>query len=197
MKFREEVLNVTLAQILRSYGLIANPEIIISNKLPDVRIVVGGLKVILEGKIETQRKALEKQAKNRLTSGIADISIAIFYPKSINEVEDLPTLRTKMQGSYYSGIVFYWDTNGTNTIKLDKKSVSELVDVINRVYTLYIKNDLLVSKIEEIESEITKLTGEGQQTSLFYHFNAVEGKLRRVLGIDEEDGEEDGEEEKR
>jgi len=49
-KFREEALKVTLAEILSNYGVIANPEIIVTKKLADFRIVIGGLKVILKRK---------------------------------------------------------------------------------------------------------------------------------------------------
>lgn len=194
MKFREEVLNVSLAEILRNYGLAANPEIITSSKLPDVRIVIGGLKVILEGKTKVARKALEKQARNRLESGLADISIAIHYPKGLNEAENIDKLKNKMRDAQYSGVVYYWSSIGISSIRLDGKTVTDLVEVINRVFTLYIENDLLRKKIEEVEVGITKLTEEGPKSSLlFYYANAIESKLRKALGISEDNGEEEEE----
>jgi hypothetical protein len=192
VRFREEVLNVNLAQILRRYGLTANPEIITSGKLPDVRIVAGGLKVILEGKNETQRKVLEKQARKRLEHGLADISIAIYYPNGLNEAENLDALKDKMLETRYSGVVYHWSTTGINQIRLDRKMVGDLVEILNHVFTLYTTNDLLTNKIKEIEAGITKLTGEGQQTSLLFNTEAVKGKLRKALGIgEEEDSEEE------
>ena len=48
--FREEVVNVELARLLNKYGLNADPETIISRRLPDVMVVVSGVKINLEGR---------------------------------------------------------------------------------------------------------------------------------------------------
>lgn len=191
-KFREEVLNTKLADILRDYGLAANPEVITSSKLPDVKIVVGGLKIILEGKIETQVRQLEKQAKARLTSGLADISIAIDYAKGLNEAEDVDALKTNMAAAKYDGVIYHWGADGIKQIPLEKVGISDLVEILNRVYTLYTKNDLLITKIKEIDECITSLTGEGRQTSLTLFDDAVEGRLRAVLGIGDRNDQEEG-----
>lgn len=188
MRFREEVLNVELATILRTYGLAANPEIIAERKLPDVRIIVGGLKVILEGKTEALRKELDQQAKERLTDGLADISLAIYYPTGLNEAEDLDALRKGLVDAAYDGVVYHWGSEGVERIRLEGKSVKDLVEVLNRVYTLYTSNNLLARKIEEIEQGITRLTGESSQTSLMMYGDAVEAKLRKALGIPEKNG---------
>ncbi len=185
MRFREEVLNITLAQILCSYGLAANPEIITQRKLPDVKIVVGGLKIILEGKNATQTVQLEKQAKARLTSGLADISIAINYPEGINEAENLDKLKVNLSNIGYDGIIYHWGADGIKQIPITNATVQDLVEILNRVYTLYTKNDLLITKIQEIDQCITSLTGEGQQTSLTFFDSTVERRLREALGIGE------------
>ena len=56
--FREEVLNVVLAQLLGDHGVISTPEQIISStahaarKMPDVLVVFQGLGTVIEGKVE-------------------------------------------------------------------------------------------------------------------------------------------------
>ena len=195
MKFREEILNTALAQILREYGLAANPEIIISNKLPDVRIIIGGIKVILEGKIETAKKALQKQTRERLEDGLADISLAIYYRKNLYEAPDADALKRNMQKSTYSGVVYHWGNEGMQHMDFESKSVQDLVEILNRIFTLYTKNNLLANKVKEIEEGINRLTGEAGQTSLSFQTGITEkydawGKLKKVLGIGEEIGEE-------
>lgn len=184
-------MNVELARILRTYGLAANPEIISDRTLPDVRIVIGGLKVILEGKTESRRRSLEKQARERLTDGLADISVAIFYPSRLREADDLTALQKGLSDARYDGLVFHWAAGGVERIRIDSGSVYDLVEVLNRVYTLYTNNNLLARKIEEIERGITRLTGEAGQTSLLLFNDIVESKLRTALGIVEKHGEEE------
>ncbi len=194
MKFREEVLNVKLAEILSKFGLRADPEIIQgSHKMPDVRILVGGLKVILEGKAEAARAKLTKQAKERLETGFADISIAILYGNRLFEADSTEKLADKLATAKYSGRVFHWGTEGVQEIPLHDMSVNELVELLNNIYTLYINNDLLSRKIGEIDEAIGRLAGEAKQTSLFFHGTAVEAKLKEALGIGETDGKEEDE----
>lgn len=192
MRRREEVLNTTLAEILTSYGLPAEPETIVSGKLPDVMMMImGGLKVIIEGKESTSRKALEEQAQTRLEAGLADISIALVYPKTLYEVGEPGDLRDKMDASRYSGTVYYWSRKGITMEQFVELSIKELAEVLNHAYGVYIQNDLLATKITEIEDGITRLTGEGQQRSLAFYSPAVQQKLRKALGIGESDGEEE------
>jgi hypothetical protein len=191
VKRREEVLNVTIARILTTYGLPAEPEIIVSEKLPDVRIVIGGLKVILEGKSQPTRRLLEKQARERLETGLADISIALVYPAELFQVGTPGDLDKKMADSKYAGTIYCWSKNGIASNQFNELGIKELVELLNHVLAIYIRNDLLATKISEIEAGITKLTGEGQQRSLVFYSKAVEDRLRKALGIGEEDGEEE------
>lgn len=88
--FRQEVLNVILAQVLADRGVIAAPENIMTlstgkRKMPDVLVDYQGLRVMIEGEVESpqaQSKALQS-AQKRVEDGIAYIGIAVVYPASL------------------------------------------------------------------------------------------------------------------
>lgn len=95
-RYREEVLNVYLAELLRDRGIISAPETITSSgerrSLPDVVVTYAGLRVILEGKVADTPNAHEKAfaaAERRLEQGIAQIAIALVYPTALREAEDV------------------------------------------------------------------------------------------------------------
>jgi len=190
MRFREEILNYTLAQILRDYTFSAHSEVIVSKKLPDVLITIGGLKVILEGKREGDWKELDAQAQRRLESGMSDVSLALQYPDHLYEAQDEDDLKKAMASAVYDGGVYYWGQKGLETLSFGSRNVQELVEMLDRVVKLYIKNELLTSKIQEINDAIGKLTGEGKQVSLYFQGSVVERRLREALGVGEELGEE-------
>lgn len=185
------MLNTTIAGILTKYGLPAEPETIVSDKLPDVRMVVGGLKIIIEGKAQTARRSLERQARERLETGLADISVALVYPTELFNVGVPGDLERRMQDAKYSGTVYYWSRKGITSDELTNLGIKELVEVLNHAFSVYVRNDLLVSKISEIEAGITKLAEAGQQRSIVFYSKAVEERLRRALGMGEEDGKEE------
>ncbi len=199
-KFREEALNVLLAEILQEYNLIAEGETITNRKQPDVIVIVGGLKVILEGRTRNY-KSLCRKAKERLESGLADISIALFYPKGLNEAGSQDELREKIRNARYAGKIFYWGSKGIEEMQFKDSALSDIVEIINHIYDLYIRNNLLIEKISEVEETIRKLVGEGKQTSLSLSFYIPFGdtpifkELEKVLGIGNEMGDENGEKE--
>ena len=85
-RHREEVLNVLLAQNLYQYGVQADPETIHSKhrELPDVIFSYRGLRCVIEGKyadVSGARSIVEGQANSRIESGLAQIGIAVVYPK--------------------------------------------------------------------------------------------------------------------
>ena len=103
MQYREEVLNVELAKILREYGFNAEAEVIEHRKMPDVLIIIGGLKVIIEGRVTKNVAKLNKNTKSRLEEGLADISISVQYPDKINVAQHMDDLIINLR-NYLSSI---------------------------------------------------------------------------------------------
>jgi hypothetical protein len=53
IRYREEVINLRLADILKEMGLKASGEIVSKGKLPDVMVYVSGIKINIEGRFKT------------------------------------------------------------------------------------------------------------------------------------------------
>jgi hypothetical protein len=93
--YRQEVLNVLLAQLLQERGVIAAPENVIRlghslhRKMPDVMVNFQGLRTIIEGEVDDQPNAREKalsSIRKRVEDGIAHIGIAVIYPAFLRNV---------------------------------------------------------------------------------------------------------------
>ena len=83
MKYRQEVLNVILAQLLQEQVLVVAPEQIFkisvkkARKMPDVILDLQGLRLAIEGEYGLNNLAKEKAVKSalgRVEDGIAHIS---------------------------------------------------------------------------------------------------------------------------
>jgi hypothetical protein len=98
--YREEVLNVYLAELLSDRGIASVPESIATHgkkrgrKMPDVVVDFFGLRVMLEGKVGDVQQAHKKAlgaARNRLEQGVAQIGVAVVYPASLRNAPDIKT----------------------------------------------------------------------------------------------------------
>lgn len=95
-KYRQEVLNVLLAQLLQERGVITAPESIITlgkvgaHRMPDVIVHFHGLRTVIEGEVAYRKKAREialGSARRRVEEGIAHIGVAVIYPAGIRKVD--------------------------------------------------------------------------------------------------------------
>jgi hypothetical protein len=100
VRFREEVLNVRLAEVLRKLGVVANPETIERHgkDRPDVALSsFRGMRVVIEGKwgdVQQAQNQVESDAKGRLDTGVAQLAIAVVYPKSLRDCDDANLAKT-------------------------------------------------------------------------------------------------------
>ena len=126
-RYREEVFNIYLAELLRDRGIASVPESITmqgyakGRKMPDVVIEFYGLRVMLEGKVSDVSQARAKAlaaARRRLEQGIAQMGVAVVYPAALRNARDVKTalahsaldiaVVTEAQaGTYFTGNVDY------------------------------------------------------------------------------------------
>ena len=95
-KFRQEVLNVLLAQLLQERGVVSAPETIIKRhkslerRMPDVIVTYRGLRTVIEGEVgitkASKQKALES-ATRRVEENVAHIAVAVTYDKRLAETD--------------------------------------------------------------------------------------------------------------
>ena len=89
----EEVLNTRLADLLKTYGLDAEPEVKLGGgKRVDVMCTVNGHKVALEAKVghpALRGGAAIADAAGRLKEGAAEAALAVCYPDTLSRMEDM------------------------------------------------------------------------------------------------------------
>lgn len=94
--YRQEVLNVVLAQLLQKRGAVSTPENILKvageqeRTMPDVLVHYRGLRTVIEGEVDDHPGARESAlsaAHRRVQQGIAHIGVGIVYPAHLRDVE--------------------------------------------------------------------------------------------------------------
>ena len=184
-KFREEVVNVQLAEVLIERGLEAQPETVTRKKeLPDVMINLGGLKLVIEGRIETNLKSLRRDAAERITDALADISIAVAYPAETMSAANLAALKAKVGSGSYSGSVFSFGGGAIREDSFSKISVDELADLVNSAFRSAVQNDLVREQVKRVESTIEQIVESAAKSDLFFASDVLQSRLTTALGID-------------
>lgn len=106
--YRQEVLNVLLAQVLQARGVASAPEQILhvkgqGRKMPGVIVNFNGLRTAIEGEIGYRSNACElalQSARQRVEQGIAHIGVAVVYPEYLTTL-DFQTLQTQFAASEF------------------------------------------------------------------------------------------------
>jgi hypothetical protein len=155
--FREEVLNVILAQILEEHGVISAPERIIkarpgmTRKMPDVLVYFRGLRLIIEGKGEDTPNAEESAlnaARQRVEDGLAHIGVAVVYPTLLRKLEKLEQLKRGMKESQLR-VAIYSESGESG---FASANIEELTHMLYQTFDKLVQEDV-VKRATEILSE--------------------------------------------
>ncbi|MFH1219419.1 MAG: N-6 DNA methylase [Candidatus Eisenbacteria bacterium] len=185
--FREEVINVKMAELLCDYGLDAIPETITPHKkLPDVSILVRGTKLILEGRKASQRAQLEKDAKGRIEQGLCDISMAIVYHPELYACTTTEKLADSLRVYSYGGRLFYQTKEGIKQETLAGVDIETLVASINAGVSLLVDSDVLAATVDEVKGKLEQIV-EYASAGSFWFDETVIARLKEALGLEEED----------
>ncbi|MFQ5911404.1 MAG: hypothetical protein ACE5IJ_11900, partial [Thermoplasmata archaeon] len=183
-RFREEVLNVTLAQLLGDRGIISVPEVIRKSRrgrrLPDITIAeFWGIQIIIEGRIDegVAERTLEQDARSRIEEGLSSICIAVLYPpelrsedfESLGKVMATAQLRMKVltevgDGGWVEG---GW-VDGT---------VDTLAELLPRTYETLIREDVVTNAVEDLDD------GIGEAALGILESKASPERIASILGI--------------
>jgi hypothetical protein len=181
--FREEVLNVALAELLEQRGMLSVPETIrksIARKtrdLPD--IIVGdllGVRIVIEGRFDKgkpSRDSLLRDARERVENGISPVCLAVLYPPELRAAESLPKLRKNIEQATLGIRVISETSDGD----WSEGTVDDIADTLRRSYELLVSEDVVVSSVAEIEDAIEFAS------DIFVHTPASTERLRKALGI--------------
>jgi hypothetical protein len=189
---REEVLNVVLADLLQSRGLLSVPETIQKSvkgkKLPDITVAdLFGLRVVIEGRIGTTpavRSTLFHDAKKRVLDGIAPLCLAVLYPKDLRAVETLPALRKALDKAVLEVRAISDSDDGAWA----QATVDNIADILRSSYELLISDDVVTKSVAELGNVIESTTQAIVATK------ATPERLAELLGIPEPEDEDDEDE---
>ncbi len=183
-RFREEAINVQLGNLLAARGLEATAETIEAGGRPDVLIILGGLKLVLEGRTEAQRQSLMRDAQARVEEGLADMAMAIVYPRGLETARDMAELSRQIELAHYDGAIFHFDRQGIASMPFAGASLDELIQTINAVFRLRVQNDIVREQVANLEGTIEDIVSQASTTDLFFSSAVLVGRLKAALGIE-------------
>lgn len=182
---REEVLNVALADVLSQRELVSIPEIIVQStlkhgrKLPDVTIGdLWGVRIVIEGRVEEKagvRATLFRDAKKRVTEGLAPICLAVLYPPELRQVGSLAKLNQALTKARLTVRAISEGSDGD----WFETTVDGMADVLRRSYELLVSEDVVSGAVVEIENAIDTAS------AVISSSKATPSRLRVHLGIPE------------
>jgi len=191
--FREEVVNVALAELLEQRGMLSVPETIrksIERKtrdLPDIIVAdLLGIRMVIEGRFNkgTARDSLLKDARERVEQGISPVCLAVLYPPELRSAESLQKLRMNLERATLGIRVISENSDGDWM----EGTVDDIAEALRRSYELLVSEDVVVASVGEIGAAIE------HASELFTRTTALTNRFRKVLGIPEETNDANGDE---
>ena len=159
--FREEVLNVVLAQLLGERGVVSVPETIErwpmrGRRMPDVLVVFQGLRTVIEGKVGDQPDAegqVLQDARSRVEQGIAHIAIAVLYPAPLRHAPSLDELKRQLHAAPLRVTVCSEaGEDGWTECDLDT-----LVGLLRRSVDQLIREDVVAEAVAALDAGVERL----------------------------------------
>ncbi|HZP57838.1 MAG TPA: hypothetical protein VFC53_09830 [Dehalococcoidia bacterium] len=181
-RFREEVLNVLLSQLLAGRGVVSAPEQIVKEghrrHMPDVVVVFQGLRTALEGKFDGSRdaaKEAQSQASSRVEQGVAQIGLAILYPESLRSEGSVASLRREMcTVPYRVSVCTESGNSGWSECDLER-----LGDALRRTFDELVAEDVVSSAVSALEAGVERFG------NVMARFPAIADRSALVLGVRE------------
>jgi hypothetical protein len=145
---REEVLNVALARLLRQHGIISAAERIITlpaiggRAMPDVLVEYQNLRLIIEGKIDRNPESgrqVQRQAYDRVVSGLAHLALAVLYPQDLATVTDHESVLAQSR----LHVSVFGEFSQSEDAPWEEGTVDDIADLLMRSYDRMIRGDVV------------------------------------------------------
>jgi hypothetical protein len=181
-RFREEVLNVLLAECISDSGLAAVPESIATARggrraLPDVLISFNGLRCNIEGKYgdapDAQMEA-GRQAHSRIENGVAHLAIGVVYPAFLRQTP-FPQLKASLRSASLSFMVCTEASSGD----WREGDLNAIMDDLRRAHDMLARDDVVERSVERLEC------GMGDLVALLMKNAGACVRLAETLGVHE------------
>jgi len=180
-RYRQEVLNVILAQLLQERGVVSAPESIKNTKdgrkMPDVIVRYNGLRLAIEGEVDDNASAKEdaiSSAEGRVVDGIAHIGLSVVYPPKLRKYS-FEKVKGKMEESELE-ISIVSEVGKTKYVSGD---IDLLESNLRQLYDQLVREEIVRQAVENINEGINSFAKEVSGN------DGVVERLADVLGIRE------------
>lgn len=184
--FRQEVLNVILAQVLQERGVVSLPETIIKSviekpkqrRMPDLLVNFNGLRTMIEGEVGDTPGAKERAlsaAGKRVEEGIAHIGIAVIYPSSLRQAKDLQMLKSKMTECQLEIAVVAESELGDKGYRAG--DINYLAETLRKTFENLVKEDAVAQAAALLDAGIEQVAASVRHSPGFVT------QAARILGI--------------
>lgn len=193
MSFREENLNVILAELLTERGLKALGEVILRKKKgrpePDVLIELNGVRIVIEGKKPGMWAMLVNQCKERLDDNVCDLCVMVEYAEvKLKKLvpDQLDVKDALLKGRFNIGFLSYIDRAGLDKWMSTAPKPEEYEDVgfdefltyLMSAYTRVVREDIIgpvINRMNEVLEEFATKVSTAVNVE----------RLREVLELEE------------
>jgi MoaA/NifB/PqqE/SkfB family radical SAM enzyme len=160
-KYRQEVLNVLLAQLLQERGVISVPEGIIqlmsfeNRRIPDVLVTFRGLRTAIEGEFGYQKKSKERAlraARRRVEEGISHIGVAVLYPEILAQVDEFASLKNNLSKSELQ-IAIVTESGDTGFVSAN---IDYLVSALSHAFEQLVEEDIVARAVAKLDCGIER-----------------------------------------
>ncbi|MGE0086355.1 MAG: N-6 DNA methylase [Desulfococcaceae bacterium] len=174
-RHREETVNAQLAVLLARHGVSAEAETVLGQQRPDVMFMLGGLRVIIEGKFSDTSdadNAVKSDAFSRVKSGICHIAVALVYPKNIRTAAT-----SQLEKILSSSSLRFLIISETGLTEWAEATPAGILSSLRHIHGTLIKDDIVAKSARQL-SERIEVTA-----SLWIGLPAVCDRLSDRLGM--------------
>lgn len=186
--FREEVVNVKLAELLERRDVVSLPEQVMSNlvennRMPDIMTAnLLGVRVVIEGRIGQTpgvKRSLVEDCEQRVEEGIAPMSVAVAYPEGISQATSLTALETNILDSTFEiNVVTESGAGGWSS-----GDIGDLADYLRSGYGDLVQENVVEEAVDTIDESID---GFVHQLSSIQGVSGTEERLKDVVIVPNE-----------
>mgnify|MGYP000539587288 CR=1 FL=1 len=186
--FREEVVNVKLAELLEQRDVVSLPEQVMSNlvennRMPDIMTAnLFGVRVVIEGRIGHDpgvKRSLVEDCEQRVAEGIAPMAVAVAYPEGINHATSLDGLESNILNSeFHMNVVTESGAGGWAS-----GDIGDLADYLRSGYGDLVQENVVEEAVDTIDESID---GFVHQLSSIQGISGTEQRLKDVVIVPNE-----------
>lgn len=183
IRHREETINTQLAIVLSKHGVHADAETIHRHgqQRPDVMFLMGGVRVVIEGKYADAPDAentVLRAARQRVQSGICHIAVALIYPKTLRTV---PVSR--LDAALSESRLRHRVISETGETDWAEGSPDEVLASLRRAHEAMTKDDIVAASAERLSERIQSIA------DLWAGAGGICDRLSDTLGMHSKRGE--------